>query len=56
MNYTNQHWSQVTACLPEGSYKLVFEATLGELFYTAIAMDDLIIHENVPCQKPGELL
>jgi MAM domain, meprin/A5/mu len=44
-----QKWNPVQICLPPGTYRLAFVATVGFPFMSDIALDNVILHQNSPC-------
>ena len=42
-------WNSVEVCLPTGTYRLAFVATVGFPFMSDIALDNVILQHNSPC-------
>ena len=42
-------WNSVSVCLPSGTYRLAFVATVGFPFMSDIALDNIVLHYNSPC-------
>jgi len=45
-------WQQAKVCLPEGDYQLAFVATHGLKFSSDIALDNIDLYFDRPCNGP----
>ena len=48
-SWINEEWNDVKMCLPIGTYLIQFDVVVGLPRSTSIALDNLVIHENVEC-------
>lgn len=46
-----RQWLSADVCLPIGTYRLAFTATVGLPFMSDIALDTVVIYSNAPCQR-----
>ncbi len=46
---SHRRWIQHSVCLPEGSFQVVFEAVLGEIYHTAVAVDQVELKRDSTC-------
>ncbi len=46
---SGRQWVEHSLCLPHGQFRVVFEATVGLLHRTAMALDDIILTANDDC-------
>ncbi len=49
----SSNWELHTVCLPQGDHRLLFEATLGEQYHTAIALDNMHLAMDSECSEKG---
>jgi MAM domain, meprin/A5/mu len=45
------NWQSATVCLPAGTYRLAFVATIGLSFVSDIALDNLVMNIQGPCDS-----
>jgi MAM domain, meprin/A5/mu len=45
------NWQSATVCLPAGTYRLAFVATIGLSFMSDIALDNVVVNLQRPCDS-----
>ncbi len=51
----SSNWRLHTVCLPQGDHRLLFEATLGEQYHTAIALDNIDLVLGQDCLEQRQM-